>query len=191
MKRKYLLSIIIAVFVFSLVRGSESTNEAKIVTKHFAESMARFDAVTIVEEMHPDIQAFFDKLAIHIYETTESESEKKEFLKILGVESPKELKSLPPKTMAMKFFQYSFSNYVAPEAKEASLKSKIKIVGSLVDGDLVYVLYKTQADFKDLSLSVDVPSVVTLKKYEGKYKVLSTTQFESMKRKLEVQNILK
>jgi hypothetical protein len=178
------LIITLALIGFSTVAHSQSSSEAELTTKRFAEALARFDVVPMVEELHPDVQQTVDALAIHIIETTEDKGERVDLLKALGVASPEEFKKLTPKVATVRFFEFAFST-VPKQAREASIQSKITIVGSIVEKDFVDVLYRSDADFKGLSMNVSVPSVVTLKRDGGRWKVASTTQFETMKAKLK------
>lgn len=180
------LIIVLFLLVFSTTIKAEPSREAEATTKRFAEALARFDVAPMVEEFHPDVHQFCYTMAIHIVETTEDKTERADLLKSLGVESLRDFKKLTPKIATVKFFEFAFSN-VAKEARDASIRSKITVVGSLVEKDFVHVLYRSEADFKDVSMSVNVPSVVTLKHDGDKLKVASTTQLESMKAKLKQQ----
>jgi hypothetical protein len=178
------LIIALVLLVLSTVARSENSSEAELTTKRFAEALARFDAVPMVEELHPDFQQTCDALAIHIVETTEDKAERADLLKSFGVASLEEFKKLTPKVATVRFFEFAFST-VPKQAREASIQSKITIVGSIVEKDCVDVFYRSDADFKGLSMSVSVPSVVTLKRDGGRWRVASTTQFETMKAKLK------
>lgn len=124
-------------------------------------------------------------MAIHIIETTDDAKERSDLLKSLGVASIDEFKKLTPRVATVRLFEFAFST-VPKQARDASVHSKITIVGSIVEKDMVHVLYRSQADFKDLSMSVTVPSVVTLKRDGSRWKVASTTQLETMKAKLNI-----
>jgi hypothetical protein len=123
-------------------------------------------------------------MAVHIVETTEDEQERAELLKALNVASLDEFKKLTPKIAAIRFFEFGFSMVLKP-AREASLNAKIVLVGSLIEDDYVHVLYRSEGVFEDLSMSVNVPSVVTLKRDGDTLRVASTTQLQSMKAKLK------
>jgi hypothetical protein len=140
----------------------------------------------MVEEFHSDVHQFCYTMAIHIIETTSDKAERADLLKALGVASLDEFKKLTPKVATVRFYEFAFST-VPKQAREASLHAKITIVGSIVEKDYVHVLYRSEADFKDLAMSVNVPSVVTLKRDGARLKVASTTQLENMKAKLEAQ----
>ena len=142
----------------------------------------------MVNEYHSDVCKYFYALSVHIMETTEPAAEKEDLLKTFGVKSSDEFKQLTPKIMTERFFKIAFSNYVPKPARDASLNSKITIVGSLQDKDIVYVLYRTEADLKDkdLEMKLNIPSVVALKREDGKYRVVSTTQLETMKAKFQI-----
>jgi hypothetical protein len=177
------LIIALALCCPSTASSSEFTSEAEATTKRFANALARFDAVRMVDEFHSDAHQFGYSLIIRIYETTRDEAERADVLKTFGVASLDELKNLSPKVATVRLFEFAFSN--APkEFKGASVDTKITIVGSLVEKDFVHVLYRSEADFKDLSMSVNVPSVVTLKRDGDRLKVLSTAQLETIKAKL-------
>jgi len=177
------LIIALALLGFSTVARSESSSEAEATTKRFAEALARFDVGPMVEELHSDVQQSCYTMAVHIIETTEDKAERADLLKALGVASPEEFKKLTPKVATVRLFEFAFST-VPKQAREASIHSKITIVGSIVEKDLVHVLFRSEADFKDLSMSVSVPSVVTLKRDGSRLKVASTTQLETMKAKV-------
>jgi hypothetical protein len=164
---------------------AESSSEAEATTRRFAESLGRFDVGPMVEELHSDVRQFFYTIGIHIIETTE-EAERIDLLKSLGVTSLDAFKKLTPKVATIRFFEFAFSTVSKP-VRAAALDSKITIVGSVVEKDSVYVLYRSEADLKDFSMSVNVPSVVTLKRDGDRLKVASTTQFETMKAKLKAQ----
>jgi len=169
--RAVIIGLTLLVFLASV--GAEPSGEAEATTKRFAEALARFDVIPMV----------CYTMAIHIVETTEAKTQRDELLKALGVANLAEFKKLTPKTATVKLFQVGFSTVSKP-AREASAHSKIVIVGSLIEKDLVDVFYRSEADMKDLSMRVRVPSVVTLKREGGRWKVASTTQLESMMAKL-------
>ena len=180
------LIIVLALLGIADTLNAETSSEAEATTKRFAEALARFDVVRMAEEFHSDVHEFCYMMAIHIAETTEDKTERSNFLKSLGAASLEEFKKLTPKAATVRFFEVAFST-VPKQARDASLKSKIIVVGSLVEKDFVHVLYRSEADLKNLSMSVNVPSVVSLKHDGGKLKVASTTQLESMKAKLKAQ----
>jgi hypothetical protein len=179
--RAVIIGLTLLVFLASV--GAEPSGEAEATTKRFAEALARFDVIPMVEEFHSDVHQLCYTMAIHIVETTEAKTQRDELLKALGVANLAEFKKLTPKTATVKLFQVGFSTVSKP-AREASAHSKIVIVGSLIEKDLVDVFYRSEADMKDLSMRVRVPSVVTLKREGGRWKVASTTQLESMMAKL-------
>jgi hypothetical protein len=180
------LTIALALFGLSTTVRSQTSSEAEATTKRFAEALARFDVAPMVDEFHSDVHQFSYTMAIHIIETTEGKTERSDLLKGFGVASLDEFKKLTQKVATVRFFEFAFSS-VPKKARDASLHAKITIVGSLVEKDFVHVLYRSEADFKDLSMSVNVPSVVTLKRDGSRLKVASTTQLESMKAKLPAQ----
>lgn len=164
---------------------SDVSHDAEAVTKRFAESLARFDVAPMVDELHSDVRQTSYLMAIHIIETTDDEKERADLLKSLGVASIDEFKKLTPKAATVRFFEFAFST-VPKQVRDASVNSKITIVGSIVEKDMVHVLYRSQIDLKDFYRSVTVPSVVTLKREGSSWKVASTTQLETMKAKLHI-----
>jgi len=180
-------TLVFAIILFGLSATAYSgvSRDAEATTIRFAESLARFDVAPMVEELHSDVQQTCYLMGIHIIETTDDEKERSDLLKSLGVASIDEFKKLTPKVATVRFFEVAFST-VPKQAKEASIHSKITIVGSIVERDMIDVLYRSQADFKDLSMGVTVPSVVMLKRDGSRWKVASTTQLETMKAKLNI-----
>lgn len=133
-----LIIVLILLGLTTTVRA-EPSSEAESTTKRFAEALARFDVVPMVEEFHSDVYQFCHTMAIHILETTRPKTERDELLKAFGVTSLEEFKKLTPKVATVRFFDYAFSAVSKP-AREASLHSKIIIVGSLVEEDFIHVL---------------------------------------------------
>jgi hypothetical protein len=179
--------VILGLVSLSNVADAKSFKEAEETAKHFARALNQFDVTNMVNEFHSDVHKYFYILGVRILETTEPAAEKDELLKMFGVKSPDEFKRLSPKTMTERFFKFAFSNYVPKPARDASLNSKITIVGSLEEKDIVYVLYRTETELKDkeLEMQMNIPSLVALKLENGKYKVVSTTQLESIKSKFQ------
>jgi hypothetical protein len=180
------LITVLALFGMAVVASAGTSREAEATTRRFAEALAQFDVVPMVDEFHSDVHRFCYQMAVHIIETTEDKTERADLLKALGVTSADQFKELSPKTATARFFKMSFSS-VPKQVKDASTHSKIIIVGSLIEKDYVHVLYRSEMDFKDndLSMSMSVPSVVTLKRDNGNLKVASTTQLETMKATLK------
>jgi hypothetical protein len=175
--------IILGLLCLRTTAGAEASGEAEATAKRYAEAVGRFDAAAIVDELHSDTHQLCNLLALHIYNTTEDEAERSAFLKSLGVASLDAYKELTPKAATVRFFEFGFLK-VPRQLRDASAGAKITVVGSLIEKDTVHVLYRSEADFEELSISVNVPSVVTLKRDGDRLKVISTTQLESVKAKL-------
>jgi hypothetical protein len=163
----------------------ESSKEGEAVAERYALALVRLDVVPMVEELHPDIHEYFHATALGVVEGTTHQTERSAWFKTLGVTDMDELQALPPKTATVRWYEWAFPS--APKvAREASMRARIKVLGSLTEEDTVHVLYRitTELDLENGSRSVEVPSVVTLQRSEGRLKVSSTTQLETMKAKL-------
>ena len=179
--RKFIFAM--PLLVACIAVGPKPQSEAEAVTARFADAVKRFDFVSMADELHPDYQGTCYRLVVHIAETTEPESERMDFLGALGVKSLADLKNLTPKAVTIKLFELG-SSYTPTAARRASLNSNIKIVGTLAEDDMVHVLYRSEVDAPELGMSLKVPSVVTLKRFNGKLKVIDTTEFDSLKAKM-------
>ena len=181
------LLIILGIVGLSSIANAKSFKEAEETAKRYAEALNQFDVTNMVNELHSDVHKYFYTLGVHIMETTDPASEKDELLKMFGVKSSDEFKQLSPQIMTQRFFKYAFSNYVPKPARDASLKSKITIVGTLNEKNTVYVLYRTEMEIKDKEweAQMNIPSLVSLKKEDGRYKVVSTTQLAAMMAKFQ------
>jgi len=180
------LLIILCLFGLASTGSAKSFKEAEETAQRYAKALNQFDVTNMVNELHSDIHNYFYMLCVHIMETTDSASEKEEMFKMYGVKNSDEFKRLSPKTMTERCFDEAFSNYVTKPARNASLNSKITIVGTLNEKNIVYVLYRTEMNVKgkEWEAQFDIPSLVALKQEDGRYKVVNTTQLAEMMAKL-------
>jgi len=173
---KTLQTILCATTLFASAAFAD--DDAVAVGTAFAKALGRFDIAAMVETLHPEMIAFFRSMAIHIAKTTEDEAERSDLFTKFGVDSIQAMETQAPREVARKFLDMAFGG-LTPAVRDAAENSQVKVIGSIPEGDLVHVFYRTNVMVDDLSASV--PSVITLRRHEGKWMVINTTQFEKVK----------
>ena len=158
--------------------------EAKKEAQTFSESMLHLDSKAMVGEFHSRMTDFFSKMILRICEKIDNDKERKEFLTALKVKNIDELKHLDKQTQVIRFYNYSFAR-TSDQYKEISKNATMLVIGAIPEGDFIHVLTRMETNINKEDYSV--PSVVTLQKEDGKWKVLSTTQFETMRADLKRQ----
>ncbi len=134
---------------------------------------------------HPEIVTFIHGMMRHVLATQKDPAE---FLSAMRVKDANDLNALDSREANARFYDMLMVN-TTQEFKEASRKSKVSVVGSIQEGDIVDVITRTSAlvDGADFQ----VPSLVIVKKEGNSWLVLTTTQFETLKANARAKGMIK
>ncbi len=182
--KKYAL-LIIAWMISTYTVGYTETPEA--IAKRFSTALNELNPSVFVEEFHPEMHEFFHGFALHLVRTTDDAEEAQVVLEELGFESFEKLEKENAKLVTLRFFEMSF-RHVTESFRKASRAAETSIIGTLTDGEIIYVVYMTNVAVQDISTTV--PSVMLLKDFEGDLKVMNTTQMETVRGRAAAQGYI-
>jgi len=185
MRRFYTMAGYLAAFVLTVGSCDQklAPHPAEEVVENFWRSFSGCKWSEAASCMHPDALAQFQGMFVQIAETTQDEKERDAFLKMYGdVKSTDDLKKLDQKVFFERTFLSIWENVLSDETKEVWSKSRAEVVGSVHEGELVHVVFRTKSQVRGRDFSVI--SVATAKRHGGQWKLLTTTEFEAMIEKL-------
>lgn len=163
------------------------SKESEQVVQRFYEAFYKQQWKETAAMFHPESLALLQSIFVHIAETTPNLSERKEYLKRFGgVATISALKKIDSK----KFFVLVFSGMwplLSDEAKSMWRSSRISVLGSVKEGEVYHVVFRTHADFD--AMSAAIISVASTKQSQGKWLVHSSTEFQGIISKLRQQSI--
>ncbi len=137
---------------------------------------------------HPDIVDFIHGMMLHIMDTQKDPADAAAFLSALRVKDAKDLQSMDKRDITARFYDMLMSN-TTDDFKQTSRKSKVSVVGSIQEGDIVDVITRTSAPVEGADFQV--PSLVIVKKEGNAWLVLTTTQFEDLKANARAKGLIK
>jgi len=130
---------------------------------------------------HPETLKMLRGLFMQIAETPSSKADHKQFLDIFGVRSLAEFKKLDGQTMIARVFRAMWRMF-SDEAKHWWKTSKFSLIGTVKEGELYHVVFRTSGAIDDKPISV--VSVATAKQDRGTWKLLSSAELQSLAQKL-------
>jgi hypothetical protein len=162
--------------IYAAPLTAEATVErycSELYAQHWDAAASYFD---------PDSLKRLQNVVVHIAETTDDPKELKQFLSSLEVVSIDEFRKLPPRTSFSRFLACAWSLY-SQTTKDWWSASKVHVIGSVMEGDLIHVVCRTFTKLPETDLSV--VSVATAKKVGDTYLIITTAEFEATIRKFK------